>query len=51
MMTDWTFSNGVTGVNAAICPDWLQLSDIGAADNFRGKVIRSFFWMMQLWKP
>lgn len=31
------------------CPDLLEYTDIGAADNWRGRVIRGFFWVMRAW--
>ncbi len=44
------FEANWTGVTAALCPDLLTLSDIGVADNLRGRVVRAFFWVMRLWK-
>lgn len=32
-----------------ICPDLLDYSAIGAADNLRGKVVRLFFYVMRIW--
>lgn len=29
-----------------ICPDLLRLEQIGAADNARGRLVRSFFWLL-----
>jgi hypothetical protein len=40
-----------TSGNAAICPDLLRYEQIGEADNFRGRVVRAFFWLMQAWRP
>lgn len=38
-----TFTTTSTGTTGAICPDLLRLSDLGAADNWRGRVVRGFF--------
>lgn len=40
-----------TSLSSAICPDLLELDDIGEADNLRGRVVRAFFWFMKVWKP
>lgn len=44
-----TPSFAVTSTSSAICPDLLDLDDIGVADNLRGRVVRAFFWLMRLW--
>jgi len=44
--TEWVT---VTGSSTAICPDLLSLRDIGVADNWRGRVIRAFFKLMEYW--
>ena len=41
---------GDTVVVGAICPDLLEYKHIGAADNWRGRVVRAFFWLMRVWK-
>ena len=33
----------------ALCPDLLRYEQIGAADNWRGRVVRAFFWLMRVW--
>ncbi len=35
-----------TGTDSALCPDLLRLSDIGEADNWRGRVVRGFFRLL-----
>lgn len=43
-------SSGVTRIlTVPICPDLLDYAALGAADNWRGRVIRSFFWLMRIW--
>jgi hypothetical protein len=39
----------VTATTAAICPDLLCYEQIGEADNWRGRVVRAFFWIMRAW--
>jgi hypothetical protein len=34
----------------ALCPDLLRYEQIGAADNWRGRVVRAFFFVMKLWR-
>jgi hypothetical protein len=34
-----------------ICPDLLRLEQIGAADNFRGRVVRAFFRLLDKVMP
>ena len=34
-----------------LCPDLLRWENIGAADGFRGRVVRMFFWLMRAWPP
>jgi hypothetical protein len=46
------YSSGVKLVSVPICPDLLEHRDLGAADCWRGRIIRSFFWLMRWWpKP
>jgi hypothetical protein len=40
---------GVRIIGVPICPDLLDYSAIGAADNWRGRVVRAFFWLMRAW--
>lgn len=42
-------TGGFTTLCSALCPDLLELKEIGVADNLRGRVVRIFFWVMQLW--
>lgn len=40
----------MTGLRVVpICPDLLRYEQIGAADNWRGRVVRAFFWLMRAW--
>lgn len=32
-----------------LCPDLLRYEQIGAADNWRGRVVRAFFFVMRAW--
>ena len=32
-----------------LCPDLLRYENIGAADGWRGRVVRAFFWLMRGW--
>lgn len=32
-----------------LSPDLLGYDRIGAADTFRGRVVRAFFWLMRAW--
>lgn len=32
-----------------LCPDLLRLSQIGQADCWRGRVVRLFFFCLQIW--
>lgn len=34
-----------------LCPDLLRYEQIGEADGLRGRVVRGFFWILQLWPP
>jgi hypothetical protein len=36
-------------IGMPICPDLLDITAIGAADNWRGRFVRGFFQMMRLW--
>lgn len=42
-------TTGTRIVFAPICPDLLDYKMIGVADNWRGRVVRAFFWVMRLW--
>ena len=33
-----------------LCPDLLRYEQIGAADNWRGRTVRAFFWLMRAWR-
>ena len=33
----------------ALCPDLLRYSQLGEADGWRGRVVRAFFWCLQVW--
>ncbi|MCR4340830.1 MAG: hypothetical protein NUW01_13200 [Gemmatimonadaceae bacterium] len=33
-----------------LCPDLLRYEQIGAADNWRGRMVRAFFWLMRAWR-
>jgi hypothetical protein len=34
-----------------LCPDMLRYENIGAADGWRGRTVRAFFWLMRVWSP
>lgn len=41
---------GSTGSSpTAVCPDLLGYKQIGEADCARGRVVRAFFWCLQVW--
>lgn len=42
-----TFGTLVTSDH--LCPDLLRYEQIGAADGWRGHVVRAFFWIMRAW--
>jgi hypothetical protein len=42
-------TNGVRLITIPACPDLLDYSAIGEADNLRGRVVRVFFWLMRAW--
>ena len=54
-ITRWFLSDGTpegtTEVISYLCPDLLDYASIGAADNWRGWVVRVFFWVMRAWRP
>ena len=37
-----------TGTSSALCPDLLNLRDIGEADGWRGHVVRAFFHVLRV---
>lgn len=58
--TTYTVSAGARLVQAAdgtlvtpdhLCPDLLRWENIGAADGWRGRVVRAFFWLLRAWPP
>ena len=36
-------------IGVPICPDLLRYDELGVADNWRGRVIRGFFYLMRAW--
>jgi len=42
---NYTFTT--TSVDNWICPDLLRHSQLGAADGWRGKAVRIFFWILK----
>ena len=34
-----------------LCPDLLRWENIGVSDGLRGRVVRTFFWIMRIWPP
>jgi len=48
--TDGVSGTSVRILTVPICPDLLRYDQLGVADNFRGKIIRGFFWLMQIWR-
>ena len=36
-------------IGVPICPDLLDHSALGVADNWRGRVVRAFFLLMRTW--
>jgi hypothetical protein len=43
--TTWLTTATVT----VLCPDGLRYEDLGAADTWRGRLVRAFFWLLQAW--
>jgi hypothetical protein len=41
-------TSGTKIVTIPLCPDLLVYSDMGAADNLHGRVIRGFFWLLHV---
>jgi hypothetical protein len=41
-------SSNATGTTNAICPDLLSIRDIGAADGWRGHLVRGFFRVLKV---
>jgi hypothetical protein len=33
----------------ALCPDLLRYEQLGAADTWRGRVVRGVFWLLRAW--
>lgn len=44
-----TYSLGTFVTPAHLCPDILRYEQIGAADGWRGRVVRAFFFVLRLW--
>ena len=44
-----TTYSSVRLIGVPICPDLLRYSQLGAADNSRGRVVRAFFYLMRFW--
>jgi hypothetical protein len=36
-------------VGIPLCPDLLRYDQLGGADNWRGRVVRGFFWLLRCW--
>jgi hypothetical protein len=36
-------------VGIPFCPDLLTYESLGAADNWRGRVVRGFFFLLRVW--
>lgn len=43
-------SAGSKLIGVPICPDLLDIADIGAADNLRGRIVRAFFTVLALFE-
>lgn len=42
-------SSSQTVAVSRLCPDLLTLDDLGAADGWRGRCVRAFFWLLRFW--
>jgi hypothetical protein len=42
-------TSGTRLLSVPICPDLLDFEALGVADNWRGRVVRAFFWLMRWW--
>ena len=47
--TPITFTFGTLVTPDHLCPDLLRYEQIGAADGWRGRVVRAFFWALRFW--
>jgi hypothetical protein len=53
----WQYDGQVVPTYAAriwvghICPDRLTIHDLGAADSWRGRVVRGLFQLLRWWQP
>lgn len=36
-------------VGIPLCPDLLRYDDLGAADTWRGRIVRAFLWCLRWW--
>jgi hypothetical protein len=36
-------------VGVPLCPDLLRYDQLGGADNWRGRLVRGFFWLLRCW--
>jgi hypothetical protein len=51
-MTNWPNETTTTLtrlIGVPICPDLLDYSALGEADNLRGRIVRGFFWLLRFW--
>ena len=46
-----TWDRVETASASALCPDLLRYEQIGEADGWRGRLVRAFFWLLQVWPP
>ena len=45
-----SFMNSVNTANpSALCPDLLRYEQLGEADSWRGRIVRTFFWLLRWW--
>lgn len=47
---DSTITMGTFVTPNALCPDLLRYENIGEANGWRGRIVRGFFWLMQIWR-
>jgi hypothetical protein len=49
MLAPTTNGTLIRMIGVPICPDLLDYAALGEADNWRGRVVRGFFWVMRWW--
>ncbi len=48
-MVSTSYALGTFVTPSHLCPDLLRYEQLGAADNWRGRMVRGFFFLMRVW--